>query len=164
MPMQHKLLLTAFLALALSLVSCGQERLTFYVPEAEAAPGETVCLDVTTELFTEILTMQYSLAWDDDVLQFVEVTDFGLPGLSAENFGRPADHPDRLTVAWFEPNLLPAKVPDGRPLFKVCFEVTGRSGQRSAVAITGDPTIVEVANVREEVLEPVLVEGGVIVE
>ena len=162
--MYSKLPLTALFALTLSLVSCGQERLAFYVAEETAAPGERVCLEVTTELFTDILTMQYSLAWDDEVLRFVEVTDFGLPGLSVENFGRPAGHPDRLTVAWFEPNLLPAKVPDGRPLFKVCFEVTGRSGQRSPVTITGDPTIVEVANVREEVLDPVLSEGGVRVE
>jgi len=162
--MYNKLLLSGLFAFCLSLTSCGQEHLTFYVAEAEAAPGQPVCLDISTESFTDILTMQYSIAWDPAVLRFSEVTDYGLPGLSAENFGRPAGQPGRLTVAWFQPDLLPAKVPDGRPLFKVCFEVTGRSGQRSSVAITGDPTVVEVANIREEVLDPMLVEGSVIVE
>lgn len=144
--------------------ACSEERLTFAVEETSAATGEQTCLEVTVEDFENILTMQYSIAWDSEVLRFVEVKDFGLPGLSSQNFGRPASHPDRLTLSWFEPNLSSVTVPDNTTIFSICFEVVGDSGQNCSVGITDHPTIIEVANADEEVLSPSMLEGNVRVE
>lgn len=148
----------------LNLFSCGREGLTLSVGEQTAAAGGEVCLPVTAESFSDILTMQYSISWDTTVLRLVRVQDFGLPALTAENFGRPPSHPDHLTVAWFEPNLRSATIADGAVLFSLCFEVIGQSGASSAVRITDHPTMVEIANSKEEVLAPALVEGSVRVE
>lgn len=148
-----------------SLFSCTEDnRLTLTAAEETVASGNQICVDVNAENFENILTMQYSIGWDDEVLRFVEVKNFGLPGLSAQNFGRPADHPDRLTVSWFEPNLAAVTVPDNSVLFSVCFEAVGQAGAGSPVTLTDHPTIVEIANAREEVLSPALIEGKVVVE
>lgn len=148
-----------------SLFSCTEDnRLTLTVSEETVAAGNQICVDVNAENFENILTMQYSIGWDDEILRFVEVKNFGLPGLSAQNFGRPADHPDRLTLSWFEPNLAAVTIPDNSVLFSICFEAVGQSGAGSEVTLSGDPTVVEIANAREEVLSPALIEGGVVVE
>jgi hypothetical protein len=153
-----------FLAGITLMNACTEERLTLVVEEIRAAPGEQTCLQVTVEDFENILTMQYSIAWDNEVLRFVEVKDFGLPGLSAQNFGRPPSHPDRLTLSWFEPSLSSVTVPDNTAIFSVCFEVVGSSGQESPVMITDNPTIIEIANADEEVMDPSLLGGSVLVE
>gem|GEM_PF-1956755 len=148
-----------------SLFSCAEdERLTLTASEETVTPGNRICVDVSAENFENILTMQYSIGWDDEVLRFIEVTNFGLPGLSAQNFGRPADHSDRLTVSWFEPNLAAVTIPDNSVLFSVCYEAVGQSGASCPVTLTDQPTIVEIANAREEVLSPVLLEGSITVK
>lgn len=138
--------------------------LTLRIDDKQAASGELVCIPVHARDFDNILTMQYSIGWDNSVLNFVKVSDFGLPALSEENFGRPPSHPDRLTVSWFEPNLKAVSVPDDAVLFTVCFQVVGASGKSCDVSIVNDPTIVEIANIQEQVIQPKLAKGKVEVQ
>jgi hypothetical protein len=141
------------LALAILALSCGRDKgLTLSLGEGEAEPGRQVCVPLTAGKFKELLSMQYTIAWDPEVIRLQTIKNFGLPGLTFDNFGRPPGRPDRLTFAWFEPNLQSVDLPEGKVIFELCFQAVGASGTQSSLTIEEDPTIIEIANVKEEVV------------
>jgi hypothetical protein len=139
----------------------GAPPLTLSVSSLTASTGENICVDIATADFREIISMQYSLRWDKDVLEFQEVRGFGLPFLSHQNFGAHRVKEGILTFVWIDNNLKGIDLPDGSAIFKVCFLVKGRGGQSTSVAFSPQPTPFEVVNVREEVLPLNGVEGSV---
>jgi len=149
-PMKSYYLTLALAVVLLPLFS--QQSLTLSIPQTTAASGEQVCLDITAADFEQLLSMQYSLQWDASVLTFERVQGFGLPGMGQDNFGTQKAEQGRLTFLWLDMSLRGLSLPDGHSLFQVCFRVTGRPGQSSYVAITGEPTPIEVVNTAEEVI------------
>ncbi len=144
-----------FLTLALGVVLAplfSQQTLTLSIPQTTAASGEQICLDVTAADFEQLLSMQYSLQWDATVLTFERIQGFGLPGLGKDNFGTQKAEQGRLTFLWLDMSLRGLTLPDGHSLFQVCFRITGNPGQSSYVAITGEPTPIEVVNTAEKVI------------
>ncbi|MEK7256445.1 MAG: cohesin domain-containing protein, partial [Bacteroidota bacterium] len=61
--------------------------LTLAASSQAASKGSQVCVPVMAKDFTAILSMQFTMKWDKDVLKFKEVKGFNLPDLSAQNFG-----------------------------------------------------------------------------
>ena len=120
--------------------------------QQEAPSGTTVCVPVIARGFHSLLSMQYTIAWDPDVLAFKEVKGFGLPHLSAQNFGTTRTAEGVLPVVWIDNALKGVTVSDGSPLYSVCFEVKGGSGQRSPVQIVDTPTAIEVVNLGEQIV------------
>lgn len=116
----------------------------FKVENANVTAGSSFCVDVKAAGFQDIVTYQYSVGWDDNVLAFSHVDNFNLPGLDASNFGNPQS--DRLTTSWIDLTLSGASVPRGTPLYSICFDAIGNPGDRTPVAITDNPTDIEVIN------------------
>ncbi|MCC6723482.1 MAG: hypothetical protein IT258_03160 [Saprospiraceae bacterium] len=127
--------------------------LTLTASEVEAAKGETVCLEVKAKDFNQILSMQYSMNWDANVLKFKEVRSFGLDGMSLQNFGAHVASKGVMTFSWYDPSLRGFSKPDGHKLYDVCFEVLGNSGSKSKFEFSGKPTVVEIANSASQFLE-----------
>jgi len=120
------------------------------IGEVEAQAGERVCVDVEVRNFQQILGMQYTIKWDTTVLRFQETASYNLPALTAQNFGRPPSFPARLTVAWYNPNLVPVDKDNGSTLYQICFEAVGASGAESSIEIVDQPTIIELVQAGEE--------------
>ncbi len=120
--------------------------------QQEAQAGSTVCVPVMAKGFRSLLSMQYTIAWDPSILAFKQVKGFGLPHLSAQNFGATRTAEGVLTVVWIDNALKGVTVSDGSPLYSVCFEAKGGSGQRSPVQIVDTPTAIEVVNLGEEIV------------
>ncbi|NRB46258.1 MAG: hypothetical protein HRU41_01200 [Saprospiraceae bacterium] len=122
--------------------------LLFKVENAKVTAGSSFCVDVRSAGFRDIVSWQYSVAWDDAVLAFSHVDNFNLPGLDASSFGNPQS--DRLTTAWIDLTLAGASVPRGTPLYSICFDAIGNPGDRTPVSITDNPTDIEVINTNFE--------------
>jgi Cohesin domain len=120
--------------------------LTLTASDVVAAKGETVCIGVTAKDFNQILSMQYSMNWDANVLKFKEVRSFGLDGMSNQSFGMHLVSKGILTHSWYDPSLRGFSKPDGHKLYEVCFETVGNAGSKSKFEFSGKPTSIEIAN------------------
>lgn len=128
--------------------------LNLSLPGKTAAKNSETCVAVTARNFNGIVSMQYSMKWDKNVLKFKRVGGFNLPGLSANNFGTQlAEKEGILTYSWFDANVRGINRPDGADLYEVCFEVTGEPGSKSAIEFTDSPTVKEISNSSSQFLE-----------
>ncbi len=108
--------------------------------------GSEVCIEVKSSDFNQILTMQYSMNWDANVLKFKEVRNFGLPGMSKTNFGTHLTEKGILTFSWYDPNLRGMTKNGETSFYEVCFDVTGEPGSKAQFTINSNPTVVEITN------------------
>ncbi|NRA50334.1 MAG: hypothetical protein HRU12_14475, partial [Phaeodactylibacter sp.] len=134
--------------------------LTISVGNASANQGETVCVPVTVDNFTDLIGMSFTISYDESLLTFTNVQDLtgALPGFSqAGNIGTPG--PGQVTVNWFENSLTPTSLPDGTILFLVCFEALG--GGSAAVNITSEVAAIEFSDANENVIPPVINNGTI---
>ena len=110
------------------------------VSQQSAQPGQTVAARVTVSGFSQVSGLQFTLAWDPAVLRYVGTGSYGAWGLSAACFGTTLTEGGKLTFAWYDPEALGVTLADGTVLFTASFEVIGKVGSISAVALTGSPT------------------------
>lgn len=119
-----------------------------------ASKGSEVCVAVTARNFNRIVSMQYTLKWDNKTLKFKELRGFNLPGLSKDNFGSQlAEKEGLLTHSWFDANLQGVNRPDGASLYEICFEAIGNAGSKSYVEFVNAPVIFEISNADSQFLE-----------
>ena len=136
--------------------------LTLTVGSASANQGETVCVPVTVDNFTDLIGMSFTISYDESLLAFTNVQNLtvGLPGFStAGNIGNPS--PGQVTVNWFENSLSPTTLPNGTVLFEVCFEALG--GGSAALDITSEVAAIEFSDVNENIIPPVTNNGTITV-
>ena len=115
--------------------------LTSSVSSTSGDNGTTVCVDVSVSNFTDITTMNYSLNWDAAVLQFSEVKNINLAGLSQGSFDVTSTTSGQLGVSWV--NAGGATANNGT-IYQACFNLTGAAGTSSAVSFSGTPTPISV--------------------
>jgi hypothetical protein len=112
----------------------------FAVSQQSAQPGQTVAARVTVNGFSQVTSAQFSLVWDPTVLRYVGTGSYGLTGLGAGCFGTGLTASGKLGFAWYDPEADGVTLADGTVLFRVSFEVIGKVGSVSAVALAGAPT------------------------
>ena len=126
--------------------------LTVAVSSKSAAPGATICLDVTTRDFNNIVAAQYSMKWDPAVLKFKSVKNFGLPALNEQNFGVQSTDKGVLTFLWYDPSVRGVQFPNNGILYNVCYDVVGQSGDKTYFRFVDKPTTIEVGDASGAVL------------
>lgn len=107
----------------------------------EAQPGQQVCVDFTVQDFKDVEFMNFTINWETDVLEFAEVTNFGLPDMSQFNFLTTVVGSGALGVEW---GSTPTSVLDNEVIFTVCFDVIGDPGQCSPISIGQVPYPIDV--------------------
>ena len=126
--------------------------LTVAVSSKTVAPGATVCLDITTRDFNNIVAAQYSMKWNPEVLDFKSVENFGLPALNEQNFGVQSTDEGILTFLWYDPSVRGVQFPNNGILYNVCYDVVGRSGDKTYFRFVDKPTTIEVGDASGAVL------------
>lgn len=121
--------------------------LTLSAGDYERFPGEQVCMDVTVANFNGINNLEFSINFSSTNLQFDQVTNINVPGMSAANFTYLGG--DDLSVDWETPFGFGESLPDGSVAFTLCFTVIGQPSQTnvqncSQINFTGDPTPVNI--------------------
>ncbi|MBI4325792.1 MAG: tandem-95 repeat protein, partial [Chloroflexi bacterium] len=134
---------------------------TFQPGDKTVAPGKSEAVPVIVRGFTQVTTVQFSLQWDPAVLQFTGVTDFGLAGLTADNFNANNAAAGKLSFSWDDPDRAGVTRPDGAVIFALQFVAIGADGTSTSVQFPDEPTPREVTvdyAVTSFVAEPGLVE------
>ena len=106
--------------------------------------GDQVCMDILATGFTDILGMQYTLAWDTAVLEYSHIQNYNLPELDDIDFGENFTEFGMLTVLWNQFGDPPVTVPDGTVIYQLCFDLIGATGSSSSVNFVDGPTDFEV--------------------
>jgi len=109
--------------------------------------GDIVCVPINVNNFNDILGFQFSMNWDPTVLMFNRTDNFGLPGLSASQFGTQGTNNGQLTFAWIDNSSQGVTLLDGSTVFDVCFEVIGAGGSSSSITIDNTPTPIGITSV-----------------
>lgn len=145
------------------LIAQANDCFTLYMGTADAQPGDTICLEVKADGMQELLSMQLSVQWDPAALQFYQLSDMQLPGLSDTHFNTTPAAVDNgfLAMAWFDFSLAGVSMPDGSALFSLCFEVLDGAGPQQAVSFSGSPTPIEFVMAPAQVITAYsLINGG----
>lgn len=138
---------------------------TLAIEDIYGAPGQQVCVDFTTENMNDLVAIQATMTWDPDLLSFVSVTNYALPGFSSANLGNPDQVNGRLPFAWVDPSVSGVDRPDGSPMFSVCFNITGQIGENgAAINIGGVPTPIEAVDVSGNLMQLNVVPGRVFIQ
>ncbi|MCB0585730.1 MAG: hypothetical protein KDD06_10470 [Phaeodactylibacter sp.] len=141
-----------------------EDVLTITAQNARVKPGADVCVAFRAKGFTNLLAMQYTMAWDPKVLEFKGVDKPGLPYLDQADFGFNRTKEGRLPFVWINDALQPTTIPDESIIYMACFNAIGTSGQSSAIRFVEQPTPFEVVNANEEIQKLNPVEGKVEIE
>jgi hypothetical protein len=140
--------------------------LTLQFSSASARSGDEVCLSLEGNGVRGLASMQFSVIWDAEVLEFVRVGEFGLPAIGNDNFGLNRTAEGALTFLWVAP--FDQAPPARARLFELCFRVKGPAGACSPVSFASQPTslefIGEISNQFSELNNYALVGGMVVAE
>ena len=112
------------------------------VGSATVNEGESTCVDVTVQNFNDILSLEYTMAWDPTILSFDTILDpnnffMGNPAASFDTSPALTDA-GNLTLDWSSGT--PQTRADDFVLYQVCYDAVGNPGDISDVQVTGDVT------------------------
>ena len=124
---------------------------SLYLENTEAKAEEELCIPVKGKNFNRIISTQYTLRWDPNVLKFNRLTDFKLKALSAQNFNTTKADKGLLIKSWFDPAIQGITLTDGEDIYSICFETIGESNSQSYIYFSGDPTIIEMSDPSGEI-------------
>jgi len=140
-------LVLGWMALLLAVFQLNAQTTTFTVtPQIVTGnPGDQFTVNIEVTDFTNILSFQYSMAWDPAVIEFVppvgNITN-ALDGFTAANFGTNNAGNGTLSVSWLDPNVTGVTIANGTVLYSLTFNILTSAG--TDIAFTGTPTIIEV--------------------
>lgn len=128
--------------------------------------GEQACIEVTTENFNSIISMQFGVLYDATKLVNAVIThNPAIPGLSAANFN--ANTPGEIKFSWSDPNVVGLTLPSPTWLFTVCFTVAAPMGALLPINFgsitTFPPLTVEVVKEPDGPVNPFFIPGHVFV-
>ncbi|GAB4255769.1 MAG: hypothetical protein Kow0027_22600 [Saprospiraceae bacterium] len=104
------------------------------------APGDNICINITNEGgFIDLVSMQYALNWDDNILQFSSVTNLTplLPNFTVGGSFNATS--DSLFFSWANLAGNGNSLPDGTVLYQVCFDVVGTDGECTDLNFVAPP-------------------------
>ena len=105
-------------------------------------PGQTVCVEVTANSFTDIFSFQYTINYDPTILDFTTINPIDLPADLL--FAEPSA--GNITVSWSDATLPldGVTLADGTVLYEICFMAIGAVGETSPIDFSGSLTPIEV--------------------
>ena len=104
------------------------------VPE-ELLPGETYIIPVLAQGFSNVITFQYTLSFNPNVIKVVDLIDSGiLNGQISSNLN--ISETGNILLLWTNVNAESQSVPDNTQLFFLEVEVTGNFCEESSFSIT----------------------------
>ncbi len=114
---------------------------TFSLPDLSTCnPGDTVSFPLQVTDFQNIRAFQFSMEWDENVMEFLAVKNFGLANFTAASVGTSGAADGRLSFAWIGLTPNGSILPDGTTICQVQFVVNGDIGDATSLGFTDAPT------------------------
>lgn len=150
------LLFTPFLLLA-------QEPVGFTLPMQYANQGMTVEVPLTVQNFKDMAGIQFTLVWDQELIEYVELIDLEpmLESISDHN----SPEPGVFIFLWFafDPDE-GLSLPDNHTIFKLRFNVLGNLGDTAWIQFADEPTEPVAENIYGTIMPLDLTAGAVIID
>ncbi len=102
---------------------------------------QTVTIDFIVEEFDDVGSLQFSVNWDTNVLQYVANTTSALPPTYGIGVTQIAN--GILTYSWFDSDGTTEMLPDGTTIFSIDFNVIGSLNSSSIIFINDNTTPIE---------------------
>jgi hypothetical protein len=150
------LMLTPFILFA-------QEPVGFSLPMQYAHPGATVDVPLTVQHFTDMAGIQFTLEWDANLLEYIEVVDLEPQMVSITDFNSPSN--GMFIFLWyaFDPDE-GLTLPMDHTIFKLRFKVLGSLGDTAWIQFVDEPTEPVAENIHATLMPLELTSGAVIVD
>jgi hypothetical protein len=131
--------------------------------EVQTETGEMVDVDIRVVNFVDMISGQFSINYDETVLDFVSVGNFGIDNLTDDLIGTPGEGDVELgevSFLWIADDIIGGEtLTDSTVIFTLTFQATGASGTFSDILFTGDPTEIEFSDVDGMINNPVFFNG-----
>ena len=115
--------------------------MTVEISDDIANTGDNICLPILVHNFDSIVSLQYSINYDDTHLSYTGNQNLNLANLNASNIGNPSA--GNITFSWLTDDFVDGTtVADDTAIFDLCFDVTG-SDVTSTLDVSGSPTAIE---------------------
>lgn len=111
------------------------------MPDTTAYNGDTVMLDITAIDFDSIVSMQFSIQWDEAVLEYLEYERIDLDYVA---IGDTQADDGVLRLSWFDLAGNGVSLPDGSVIIRLSFVVTGPPGSQTYLPITNVPLAIQI--------------------
>jgi gliding motility-associated-like protein len=102
------------------------------MPTEEVQPGDTVCLPVTVNDFTNVVGMQFMVNWNSNMFTFSHVQNFGINYFDCTKFN--PGTLGRLAVNWEDITGIGTTVANGSAIFEVCLIANGANAAAGGVS------------------------------
>ncbi len=109
---------------------------TIIAPMDSGNQGDELCVDITVRNFDNILSSEFSLLWDPNILELDRVTNLvNLPDFNQARISTPSENmiPGLLGVSWFDENFGTHDLNDDAVFFTLCFNLIGPVGSGTAL-------------------------------
>jgi len=112
------------------------------IPNAEALPGEVACVDITVSNFDEILSYQFSMAWDPSHMEYQGINNLAIPEATlVDNFGLGAVGAGLLFFQWTPSTDY--TLTDGTAIFQLCFTMLSQPNVCDDLMLVDLPLVAE---------------------
>ena len=113
-----------------------------------AEKGTQIYLPITIDnQVDDIISISFTLTFDSQIIQYVEVDSFNLPGMSMADFGISEVSEGVFSFSWIENSLAPVDIIAGTKIFVIKFELIGDVGDESTISFGNTPTVTEVVDI-----------------
>lgn len=133
--------LQLYFALLLWWVVPAEAQLTLSFPNIVADPDEQVDVDLTVENYSQIINIQFTMRWDPEIVEFVEMTDTNFMDKSSLFVNEGNAPLGFIQLLWTDFTLGGESLDDGDALVKMKFKVIGDKGDTSWLEISDDPVM-----------------------
>lgn len=144
--LMKKLLIVLCFGLSAFVASAQPE---IYLENGTVDPGEEICIPVRGRFFTDIVTIQFSVNFDAEQLDFQSVQNFGIASMTNANFDVTQAADGQITFSWRDDDRDCESTIDENTrtiendaiLFEICFtaKVSAGYGEVSVIDITDNP-------------------------
>lgn len=118
-------------------------QLVWSTPTINSNNGDIVGIDLLVSGYQDIISAQGTIEFDESVLEYSHVSDFGLSSISTSSFGVSEVDMGKLSFSWYESDLVGKMISDNEAVFTIYFNVIGNSGQFSSIELVDQPVIAE---------------------
>ena len=134
--------------------------LEFATGQASVAPQGTILVPIRVKNFKNISGFQFTLSWDESVLQFQDVMN----GSLAVSYGDNSVSQGQAILLWTEPNISSLTLADSTIVFYVKYKAVGNDGQFSAIEINSGAAPVEVVDKDVQNVPVDKIEGTIVID
>lgn len=155
-----KTIVTGFFLL-LTISPIQSQDAVFTLEDESAGVGSSFCMNVTAENLMNINALQFSINWDETILELTSIEALN-PNFTGANINTTGSSAGVSTFSFSSAAPGGVSMPNGDLFFRLCFTVVGPGGSSTQVNFTGTPTSIDILAIINGVFTPMnlVTQGG----